>query len=112
MACLLGDRYSTVKPRNLPHTWIDREELLIHVMFEVLSNFVEKELRPHQDIDWDCSEYRSHARDEMEDLYRWWHEEYSWRDEDFVSLQADEAWYAFVTHQCLRLSKIRGYMWS
>lgn len=83
--CYLFKRYSTVKPRYLDHQWVDRSHLLPHVMFEVLSKFVEDELKYKKEdfpgiVDW----YSGHAKikvdsgdklviDEMIDLYEWWH---------------------------------------
>jgi hypothetical protein len=83
--CYLFKRYTTVKPRYLGHTWCDRSHLLPHVMFEILSDFVEKELDYKKDtfpgiVDW----YSGHAKikvdsgdklviDEMIELYEWWH---------------------------------------
>lgn len=37
-------RYSTVKARKLNHEWVDRDMLLYHIMFEVMCQYVEKEL--------------------------------------------------------------------
>jgi len=82
--CWIWRRYSTVKPRYLPHTWCDRSEILPHAMFEILSAFIEKECSPGH-IDW----YHEHAskvmvdgkerfvRDELQDIYDWWHEKYN-----------------------------------
>lgn len=43
MKCFFFKRYTTVKPRYLPHTWCDRTAVLPHMMFEILSQFLEKE---------------------------------------------------------------------
>jgi hypothetical protein len=81
--CFLWKRYKIVNPRYLPYTWCDRRELLAHAMFEILSNFVEKECSPGC-VDW----YHEYAhkinidgkevfvRDEMQHLYDWWHKAY------------------------------------
>lgn len=83
----LWDRYSTIKPKHLPHTWCDRCTLMPHLMFQVLSDFIEKEY-PHGYIQWrpkegdwppmkiDTPNGSVYAIDEMLELYRWWHEEY------------------------------------
>jgi len=75
--------YTTVKPRYLDHNWTDRDRLLVHMMFEILSQFIEKECSPG------CVEWygqhphtilvgmeRKNVRDEMQDLYDWWHKTY------------------------------------
>lgn len=80
LKCFLWKRYSTVKPRYLPHTWCDRMELLPHTMFEILSDFIEGECSPGH-VEWH-GEYghkikvdgeEKYVRDEMQDLYDWWH---------------------------------------
>lgn len=69
--CWIWYRYSTVKPRYLFHTWIDRDVLLLHCSFEILCKFVEEEL--YQDIvDWDSDEEHKNAKKNMLELYYWW----------------------------------------
>lgn len=81
--CWAWHRYSTVRVRALPHTWVDRCELMPQVMFQILSDFIEKECSPGH-VEW-YGEY-SHTitvggkvvnvRDEMQNLYDWWHNDY------------------------------------
>ena len=73
-------RYTTIKPRYLDHTWHDRSYLLPHMAFEILSQFIEKECSPGY-IEW-YGEYGhkindKYVRDEMQDLYDWWHQVYN-----------------------------------
>jgi len=76
LKCFVWHRYTTVKPRYLPHTWMDRCEIMPHVMFEVLCQFLEKECNPGNK-EW----YGEHGRkldsgkyvmDEMKDIAEWW----------------------------------------
>ncbi len=80
LICWVWHRYTTVKPRYLDHTWCDRCTSLPHTMFEILSEFVEKECSPGN-IEW-YGEYghvitvngtEKFVRDEIQDLYNWWH---------------------------------------
>ncbi len=81
--CWGWKRYTTVKPRYLTHTWSDRTELLPHMMFEILSDFVENECSPGI-VEWygefgnkiEVNGKEVYARDEMQELYDWWHEIY------------------------------------
>jgi hypothetical protein len=82
LKCWAWNRYSTVKPRYLGHTWCDRRELLPHAMFEILSQFIEQECSP-EIVDWKASGHmvtvngkEHNVRDEMQDLYDWWHKIY------------------------------------
>jgi hypothetical protein len=89
--CWAWNRYSTVTPRFVGPTWIDRNNLLLHTSFEILMDYVEKEHEnswtvesleaelakpvnpddPHS-REW-CESYLSVAT-EIEFLYRWWTE--------------------------------------
>ena len=52
--CWAWYRYRTIKPRTLPgQGWVDRDHLLYHSMFEILSQFIEKELKGYREEDWD-----------------------------------------------------------
>lgn len=96
--CWAWKRYTTVKPRKLDHTWIDRSHLVFHVVFEVLSDFVENELdRQSEDHPTPvnlCSEYNdwNAAEKELREIHKWWindyDEHYIWnlQDEDFDRL--------------------------
>jgi hypothetical protein len=82
--CFFWKRYTTVKSRHLPHTWCDKVELVPYTLFEMLETFVEKECSPGH-VNWysdHCPhkimvgmEYKN-VRDEMDDLLKWWNEEY------------------------------------
>jgi hypothetical protein len=82
--CWIWHRYSTVKPRGLPHTWVDRSHLMPHMIFEILSNFIEKECGENCFVEWygddphmiEVSGHQVNVRDEMQDLYDWWHKDY------------------------------------
>jgi len=86
--CFLWHRYSTVKPREFPHTWVDRCELMPHMIFEILSQFIEGECGEDGVVDWyyegghkievkgEVSGKLINVRDEMQDLYDWWHKDY------------------------------------
>ena len=80
LKCWVWHRYSTICPRYLDHTWIDRTELLPHAMFEILSDFVENECSPGH-IEWygegahtiEVNGEERYVRDELQEIYEWWH---------------------------------------
>jgi hypothetical protein len=51
--------------------YIDRDELLLHVMFQILVDFIEKE-KPAEVVEWDYDPNSICAWKEMNDLYTWW----------------------------------------
>lgn len=73
--CFCWYRYTTIKPRTLNHQWCDRCELLPHMMFEILSEFIEKECSPGH-VNWNATERDQSARKKMQEIYDWWHTEY------------------------------------
>jgi len=80
--CWSWYRYTTIKPRSLNyHTWCDRGPLMAHMMFEILSQFIEKECSPGR-VEWDYGREiivdgkKKYVRDEMQELYDWWHQQY------------------------------------
>jgi len=79
--CFCWHRYTTVKSRYLDHTWHDRCAILPETMFEILSQFIERECEPEERIEW-YGEYShkigdKYVRDEMQELYDWWHQVYN-----------------------------------
>ncbi len=86
LKCFCWNRYTTVKPRYLSHEWHDRVNVLPHMMFEILSQFLEKECGDKCNVDWYCEECPRKilvngeevwVMDEMKELYRWWHDYYN-----------------------------------
>ena len=87
LKCFVWHRYTTVKPRQLDHTWRDRAGLMPYMIFEILSQFLEKECSPGI-VDWEGSDHRimygGHSRnvnDVMWHLYHWWHNIYLKKNE-------------------------------
>ena len=114
LKCRFWHKYTTIKPRYLSNEWVDRDYLLVAVMFEVLSDFVEKEMRSA----WGQSLNISN-REEMIDLYNWWHRikgniEYEWDvtldpDENF---KRERIFNCDVHNKCKRLIDISLSMWT
>lgn len=84
LKCALWNKYNIVRPRYVDSTWIDRDQLLPELMFEVLSDFIEKE-GVESIIDWYHKDApksvlingtQINAMDEMLALYNWWHLKY------------------------------------
>lgn len=79
--CWAWHRYTTVKPRTIPyHTWVDKDHLLVHCNFEILSRFMEDEIKGYkeEDYNWYYTEqipFGGTLKDPyyvLDYLYRWW----------------------------------------
>ena len=82
LKCRIWHRHTQIKPRYLPWTFCDRMTVLPHMMFEILSQFIEQECSPGH-VDWEASGHmvevsgnEINVRDEMQELYDWWHNVY------------------------------------
>ena len=64
------EKHHVLKLRYLKPGWTDKDEVLIHAMFEVLCRFLEDE--PVDLVAWDADQYHAHAMEEMKFLYNWW----------------------------------------
>lgn len=151
--CRLWKKYNVVRIKSLEPTWNDRDAVLAHAMFQILTDFMEKE-KPGERIDWSYNEEHAHAWKEMTELYDWWHNVYlkfdPWNppmipneldpiigvkvtedgrhlaDVSWPSKEKEGAWHEAWKDQlaaeenmnrqleenCIRLVKIRPYLWT
>lgn len=133
--CYLWNRWSTVKPRWLGHTWIDRSELLTFAMFEVLARFLEEcEDYPLSDpehytiyvgmekktvqqemedlLDWFLTEYLPYYEDRHPVLQTMW-DQFFYDDSMGAKIYEFELEMQRSTKRMLtRLVAIRGYLWT
>ena len=73
--CWAYKHFNRLHIKSLPPTWQDRDVLIEHAMFQILTDFIEKE-KPDDLIDWDATPECRAARDKMQELYEWWHTVY------------------------------------
>lgn len=97
--CNLWHHYNLIQPRYLGHTFQDRDTVLVHVMFEVLSQFIEQEQRPlRKDYPLDPNDPETleyyKIEKELEELYKWWHEYYNKE----LPIKLDELWNKYDPH--------------
>jgi hypothetical protein len=62
-----------LKITTLSKGWHNKDEVLLHAAFQLLTDFVEKE-RPDKIVDWDFDERHKNAWAEITSLYEWWTE--------------------------------------
>lgn len=139
--CKWWHRYNVVHVRTLPSTWVDRCDLIPHALFQILTDFVQKE-EPFNGVEDTTPEY-VHARSEMLELYEWWHTVYLQFDPlknfrgieqptfgpdgiKFSSTDAEQAYHLALeltreeeeelegqlTQNCCRLIHVMRFMWT
>jgi len=67
----IWERHHSLTMRYIKPGWCDKDEILIHAMFEVLCRFIEDE-NPKEWVNWNSDPQHKHAWSEMNDLYKWW----------------------------------------
>ncbi len=107
-----------MKPSNileitsLDDGWCDKDHVLLHACFQLLVDFVEKEMLPQDYPDWEATPETSNARKEIEALYTWWQE---WKKEESnksTSFREDEKRYHKENEMLKRLIDVRMFLWT
>ena len=125
-----------LKIDSLTDGWCDKDNVLLHACFQLLSDFVEQEIPKYPFINWnipvdsmnfvmrdvqfntDKTEEADpvNTRDikkEFEELYAWWQE---WKKRDAMerktTFEEDHADYLIENEMLKRLIDLRMYMWT
>ena len=107
-----------MQPSNVLHInsldegWRDKDDVLLHACFQLLTDFVEKEMLVQDYPDWDATDQTKNARKEIEALYAWWQE---WKNDDShktSSFREDEKQYYKENQMLKRLIDVRMFLWT
>ncbi|MBF0546713.1 MAG: hypothetical protein HQM08_19860 [Candidatus Riflebacteria bacterium] len=60
-----------LKIHTLEKGWWDKDHIMLHAVFQLLSDFMEQE-KPDKIVDWSFDSKHKHAWKEIRSLYRWW----------------------------------------
>lgn len=80
-------RFDRVKLRFLKPAYYDPDTRMIHAMFTILSDFIEREA---ERVNWDATEEHRHVKKEMEELYLWWKNSYLKRREPILDVPDED----------------------
>lgn len=102
-----------LKIQGLGEGWCDKDHVLLHACFQLLSDFVETEMRVQDHPDWNATEESCRAKKEIEELYAWWQQ----RKNDAimnrsVSFSEEHVIYAKDNEMLKRLVDIRMHLWT
>jgi hypothetical protein len=91
--------------------WCDKDEVMLHACFQLLTDCVEKEKLFTDNIDWDHSEEMRAAKKEIETLYNWWKIR---QKEPVPSIDNEKGRtkYEEDNAMLIRVIKIRLYLWT
>ena len=60
-----------LKIHTLEKGWQDRDEIILHAVFQILVDFVEQE-KPDEIVDWNVDDTYKRSWREICELYKWW----------------------------------------
>lgn len=108
--CRLWHRWNVIRIKSLPPTWNDRDQVMLHAAFQVLTDFIEREdtwQTPQEVYDdyiecgQDVAQGRRDVRAEINSLYEWWRD----RQNDYGDRKEDD-------ENLCRLVGIRKHLWT
>lgn len=92
-------------------TWADKDTVILHACFQLLTDFVEKENIDNVPHSWTNDEKSKNARKEIDTLYKWWKSYLSKiRKGEIDSIKENEI-YKLENEMLIRLISIRHYLW-
>ena len=104
------------RPANVLHIttldtgWRDKDAVLLHACFQLLTDFLAEEaLLP---IDWDQSTEHQHAKAEIEALAAWWTQRTVAEEAGAVDAIWSPGQYEADNQMLVRLIQIRQYLWT
>ncbi len=103
-----------LKIESLADGWCDKDFVLLHACFQLLTDFIQKEMLPMDKyLDWNENEETKKGRKEIEELDAWWRE---WKKSDrghkTTSSDEDRADYLKENEMLKRLIDVRMYLWT
>lgn len=91
--------------------WCDKDIVLLHACFQLLTDFVEKE-EPEVPTDWQFDEAHKNAKREIDELYAWWKDRVSKAEAGKLGPLWDESQYKNDNDMLMRLINVRRYLWT
>lgn len=85
---------------------------MLHACFQLLTNFVEKEMHAQDYPDWEATEQTKNAKKEMEELYNWWQQWQKEKIKDSSTSFEDMNNHLKENEMLKRLIDVRKYMWT
>ena len=125
-----------LKIESLTDSWCDKDHVMLHACFQLLTDFVEQEIPKFPHINWNVSadmnntiikgiqfddnaaeenvpENTRDIKKEFEELYAWWQE---WKKKDSTNrkstFEEDHADYVKENEMLKQLIDLRMYMWT
>lgn len=100
-----------LKINSLHDDWSDRDAVMLHACFQLLTDCVEHEDLLADPSEWNNSSEQTAARKEIEELYVWWKNRIASHNTTLDSIWSDNL-YKKDTDMLIRLIRVRKYLWD
>ena len=91
---------------------MDKDNVMLHACFQLLSDCIEKEKLFDGHTSWDHDNLHIKTKEEILELYDWW----KTRKEEELKERLDPIWteqqHSKDTEMLIRLVKVRGFLWT
>jgi hypothetical protein len=96
---------------NLDSDWCDKDIIMLHACFQLLTDFVEKEKAFNGHIDWEIDQEATNAKAEIQQLYHWWSTRKTLDNLNSIDTLETEQ-YNEDNRMLSRLIKVRQWLWT
>ena len=109
---------ATMQPANqlnistLTDGWCDKDSVMLHACFQLLTDCIEKEQLFTGHVDWSYDELHISAKKEILELYAWWQERVKKEKSDEIDPIWTENQHELDTEMLIRLMKVRKFLWT
>ena len=100
-----------LKIKTLSGDWCDKDVVMLHACFQLLTDCIEEERLLTGHLDWTHDDEYIQAKIEIEELYAWWTERKKLDSEEKIN-DLDETQYFLDNEMLIRLIKVRQYLWT
>lgn len=105
------ERPSILNIRTLSGEYCDKDIIILHACFQLLTDFIEGEEAFTSHVDWEHDEAHKKAKYEIEQLYHWWSTRKTLDGLNGINdLEKDQ--YEEDNEMLIRLIKIRQFLWT
>ncbi len=101
----------TLHISTLSGDWCDKDIVMLHACFQLLSDCVEKEKLLTGDIDWNYTGKHKKIKKEIKAIYEWWLTRKN-EDNPVMINEQERLHYKKDTEMLMRLIKIRAHLWT
>lgn len=103
---------NTLRIKTLAPEWSDKDNIMLHACFQLLTDCIEKEHLLTGHVDWTYSDAQKKVKEEIEALYQWWQERCRKESTDDFDWVWTKGQYEKDTQMLTRLVAVRQYLWT